>query len=322
MATTPSTFSLGVSSVVTSLRGALLAAFVTHALFPYYLSWIVTPWPYGDRLLYIACSLVIHEVLYFGLNSLYYFGGSWLKAFAIPRTKRMVPSDELVRETVREAIMNHLLVQPLSLYFLFPLLAAYTAMPPMAADLPSFLLTAAHFFAADRTNDVLFYFAHRLLHHPAIYARVHKQHHKYVGSIGFAAEYAHPVEQLFANQLPTMVYCFAMGVHPLIWFVWLAWRLSETYEAHSGYDFYGTVLSMLGFVVRGDALHHDWHHSNNSGAYGSEFMDRLFQTDEQWARAGGKNGLHAATGQAPAPRSAKSDGGAAEAPDASESKAD
>ena len=44
-----------------------------------------------------------------------------------------------------------------------------------------------------------FYFAHRALHHPALYARFHKQHHEYKGSVGFAAEYATLVEQVCAR---------------------------------------------------------------------------------------------------------------------------
>jgi hypothetical protein len=66
-----------------------------------------------------------------------------------------------------------------------------------------------------------------------LYRWIHKQHHEYTGSIGFAAEYAHPIEALLANLLPTMGYAVAAGVHPLVFVLWLAWRLEETYEAHS-----------------------------------------------------------------------------------------
>jgi sterol desaturase/sphingolipid hydroxylase (fatty acid hydroxylase superfamily) len=41
-----------------------------------------------------------------------------------------------------------------------------------------------------------FYWAHRFLHHPLLYARLHKQHHEYKGPIGFAAEYATVGEQV------------------------------------------------------------------------------------------------------------------------------
>ena len=44
--------------------------------------------------------------------------------------------------------------------------------------------------------DTSFYWSHRLLHHPRLYKHFHKQHHEYRGTIGFAAEYAHFVEQV------------------------------------------------------------------------------------------------------------------------------
>lgn len=42
-----------------------------------------------------------------------------------------------------------------------------------------------------------FYWTHRLLHSKSLYARFHKQHHEYTGTISFAAEYAHPLEAIF-----------------------------------------------------------------------------------------------------------------------------
>lgn len=53
----------------------------------------------------------------------------------------------------------------------------------------------------------------------------------------------------------------------------LCQRLTETYEAHSGYNFKGTLLDRVGLLNSDHARHHDFHHSANSGAYGSVFMD-------------------------------------------------
>jgi hypothetical protein len=51
-------------------------------------------------------------------------------------------------------------------------------------------------------NDVFFYLSHRIVHHKSIYGYVHKQHHTYTGTIGVAAEYASPIEQILSNQAP------------------------------------------------------------------------------------------------------------------------
>ena len=43
--------------------------------------------------------------------------------------------------------------------------------------------------------------------------------------------------KIFVNEFPTVIFCFLWGVHPLVWLVFLAWRLEETYETHSGLIF-------------------------------------------------------------------------------------
>jgi sterol desaturase/sphingolipid hydroxylase (fatty acid hydroxylase superfamily) len=44
--------------------------------------------------------------------------------------------------------------------------------------------------------EASFYWIHRALHHPTLYKHIHKQHHEYKGTIGFATEYATPAEQV------------------------------------------------------------------------------------------------------------------------------
>ena len=52
-------------------------------------------------------------------------------------------------------------------------------------------------------------------HHRALYARFHKQHHEFKGTVGAAAEYAHPFE-VVSNQIPTLGFVLGVGAHPLI----------------------------------------------------------------------------------------------------------
>ena len=51
--------------------------------------------------------------------------------------------------------------------------------------------------------EVAFYWSHRALHHPALYKHLHKQHHEYKGTIGFAAEYASVGEQVCRWSVPS-----------------------------------------------------------------------------------------------------------------------
>ena len=90
--------------------------------------------------------------------------------------------------------------------------------------------------------ECTFYWSHRLLHHPSVYKSWHKQHHEYRGSIGFAAEYAHFVEQVVSNYLSSAGLIIVLGAHPLVWLVWLAYRLCQTYETHSGYELFSMAV--------------------------------------------------------------------------------
>lgn len=52
-------------------------------------------------------------------------------------------------------------------------------------------------------EDFVQYFAHRLLHHPVLYADIHKRHHEFTTTVSLASEYSHPVEYLLGAILPT-----------------------------------------------------------------------------------------------------------------------
>lgn len=68
-----------------------------------------------------------------------------------------------------------------------------------------------------------------------------------------------------------------MSIVPWLWF-----RLAETVDVHSGYDF---PWGCLNFVKgRNSSAFHDWHHLYNTGTYGSMmcWMDRLMGTDKDY----------------------------------------
>lgn len=109
-------------------------------------------------------------------------------------------------------------------------------------------------------------------------------------TISIAAENAHPIEAIGANLVPSIGGCFLLGSHPLVFFVWLAWRLEQTYEAHSGYCFHGTFLHRIGLTNADSTAFHDFHHTENKGAFGSEFTDHFFGTMDRWIQVGRAEG--------------------------------
>lgn len=140
-----------------------------------------------------------------------------------------------------------------------------------APELPPLIEVATHYAIALLLREVLFYTSHRALHHPRIYARIHKQHHKFTAPMAFAAQYAHPIEHLLANTLPIVLPMMLMRSHVLTFSLFLTSQLVETSSVHSGYDFAA-------------ARAHDLHHEKfrmNYGALG--IMDWVLGTDvEGW----------------------------------------
>ena len=136
-------------------------------------------------------------------------------------------------------------------------------------------------------EDALFYWGHRLLHHPKIYGKIHKRHHQFYTPVGVAAEYAHPIEYFVANSLPfsagpMFIGFFLAPFHVYTFWLWFVLRIggthcipafhmsspvrltiilpaAETIDGHCGYAFPWTPYRLLPFS--GSVGHHDFHHS-------------------------------------------------------------
>lgn len=137
-------------------------------------------------------------------------------------------------------------------------------------SLPSLIEVAWDFVLSLLLREVLFYYSHRLLHSPYFYTRIHKKHHKFTAPIALAAQFAHPVEQIFANILPITLPPQLLKSHVLTFWLFLGFELFGTATVHSGYDFFHNQAKM-----------HDLHHEKFNLNYGSiGFLDWLHSTDQ------------------------------------------
>lgn len=117
-------------------------------------------------------------------------------------------------------------------------------------------------------REIIFYYVHRLLHHPFLYPTLHKPHHRFTAPVALAAQYATITEHILANILPVALPPKILKCHIVTFWVFLALELLETTTVHSGYNFFSGLAKM-----------HDLHHEKFVVCFGTVgFLDWLHKT--------------------------------------------
>lgn len=287
-------------------QSGFLGTCCTFLLYPFYTTFVsMMRHLFGpdisERMLFVIVFNATHLIAYATWNS--FFGicdyAGFLQKYKLPRKDYMRSSIQTIVKTIVEAAIGQIVINPLLTYYvLFDLFKKFGM-----SDIDSPLPTVGNLFAvycfANFFNSFFFYWAHRIFHSSLLYSRFHKQHHEYRGTMGISAEHAGTAEQILANGLPTIGGALLFGTHPLCVCVALYIRLQQTYEAHSGYCFRGTLLDKLGLCHPDATTHHDYHHTVNSGNFGVEWMDWFCGTQDTFVAAGGTRGYELNSGRVP-----------------------
>ena len=250
-------------------------------------------WQEANNLSYtvvmLTCALILHNTVHFGANLTYWV----FYHFEFPFIERYKSNDlpwpwyddperwqKLVYKSIAVLIFNAN-VMPVAVFLILDHLQLLEPHSLAIEDLPdaaTLALTITFFMIME---DFTFYWAHRFLHWRVIYPYIHKMHHTYSTTVGIAAEYAHPVEFLLGNMLPSSAGAIILGpnVHLLTVLAWYVVRFGETLDGHCGYEFSWSPFRLIPFS--GSAEYHDFHHSANVGNYGSFFSiwDSVFGTN-------------------------------------------
>jgi sterol desaturase/sphingolipid hydroxylase (fatty acid hydroxylase superfamily) len=237
---------------------------------------------YTDHQIFVVGTFLVDNLTFWCLNLLLLTLDELglFKSLKIQQDKK--PNSELYVKCLNHCLFNQFVVVPIGLYVLYPVFT-YCGVR-VHEPIPHFFIFIRDILVSIAVSDTLSYWSHRLLHHPSIYKYVHKQHHQFRVSVGIASIYAHPIEDVLVNLIPTLGGSLLMGSHIVVMWVWITIRLAETIDVHSGYNFPFSPFSI--FSVQGGASRHDFHHSHNVGCYGDFFIfwDHIMGTDIEYIK--------------------------------------
>lgn len=275
----------------TVYQAGIIGVVITLAIYPYYINFIsyLRSISLNDQLIFTICMFLSHTGTFIIVAGFYVYCDYYQldQDHKFPRKQSQIPKKPLIIKTIIEMAINHLITSPLMAFFMYSVFKSLFGMQNVDSPLPSYQNIFLDYCRASLFNDIGFYVTHRLLHHPYLYSTFHKQHHDYHGTISIAAEYANPVEVLLSNVIPSLGGILLFKAHPLILNVWLTIRLRETYQAHSGYCYQGSLMDRMGLMSTKNAIHHDHHHTSNQGNFGSLYLDWAFGTMDAFVASGG-----------------------------------
>ena len=213
-----------------------------------------------------------------------------LQEYRLPRTRAQAPPLKLIRRTFLKEFISHVFTGPAIMLFLAGPGLRAAGSPTAPSALPLWHIAWGQLAIQMLVFEFTFYFAHRLLHTEAFYLSIHKQHHAYIGTRSFAGEYAHVIEDIITAYIPFLAGLFLTRAHFHLVFVWFFIRVIGVAEGHSGYCFRHTWLNWIGIFNASSTANHDFHHTHNSGNFGSPWLDWLFGTMDKYMSIGGEAG--------------------------------
>lgn len=130
-------------------------------------------------------------------------------------------------------------------------------------------------------HDSYFYWMHRSVHHPAIYAKVHRVHHQSTNPSPWASYAFHFYEAVLEAMIAPIL-LFLIPMHPLSLLLFTIFAFMINVYGHLGFEIAPKWFrrSFL-FEILNTSVHHNLHHEKFKGNYGLYFRvwDRFMKTE-------------------------------------------
>ena len=130
-------------------------------------------------------------------------------------------------------------------------------------------------------HDAWFYWSHRIIHHPKLFRRFHREHHKSHNPSPWTAYSFDPAEAL-VNAIYLPLVLLIMPSSTLAIFIFINHMMIRNAIGHSGFELFPSLRSgrpMFDWMTT--VTHHDLHHAQAGWNYGLYFTwwDRLMETE-------------------------------------------
>ncbi len=129
-------------------------------------------------------------------------------------------------------------------------------------------------------HDTYFYWAHRLMHNPLLFKRIHLVHHKSTNPSPWAAYAFHPLEAIVESFI-FVIFLLFIPIHSIHLMTFFVFSLVYNVYGHLGFEIYpkGFNKHWLGKWIN-TSVSHNQHHQFFKGNYGLYFTiwDRMMGT--------------------------------------------
>ncbi|KAL9093345.1 MAG: hypothetical protein Q9165_004086 [Trypethelium subeluteriae] len=177
--------------------------------------------------LYIITSL-FGAVVYFACATASYFFVFDHATFNHPKYLKNQVSLE-----IRQALTSLPVIAIFTVPFFLAEVRGYSKMYDATSEGPGWWYNILQFPLFIAFTDFCIYFIHRGLHHPLIYKRLHKPHHRWIMPTPFASHAFHPLDG-YAQSVPYHVFPFLFPLQKFAYVLLFVWINIWTVLIHDG----------------------------------------------------------------------------------------